>query len=298
MLRYVELAFVALAAGMLSAAGAMYPYAQHMSYQSDLSYRRPNCKAIPPAMALCHDVGYPEMRLPNLLGHESMREALQQASSWVPLLAKRCHPDTKKFLCSVFAPVCIDELEDPIWPCRSLCEAVRDSCAPVMAAFGFPWPDMLDCERFPVDNDLCIPAATGDEMVQVIKEEPKVCEPCLFKDEDDNEIVENFCKNDFALKMKVKEISYMNGDTKIVPEVKSKTVYKFNGISDRELKRTVLWLKDGLQCTCDEMNDINAPYLVMGRRQAGKLVITSVKRWQKGEREFRRIARSIRKLQC
>ncbi|XP_030911620.1 secreted frizzled-related protein 2 [Geospiza fortis] len=127
---------------------------------------------------------------------------------------------------------------------------------------------------------------------------PKVCDACKNKNEDDNDIVENLCKNDFALKIKVKEIAYINGDTKITPETKSKTIYKLNGLTERDLRKIVLWLKGGLQCTCDEMNDINVPYLVMGQKQAGELVITSLKRWQKGQRAFKRFSRSIRKLQC
>lgn len=101
-----------------------------------------------------------------------------------------------------------------------------------------------------------------------------------------------------ALKIKVKEISYVNGDSMIVPESKTKTIYKMNGVTERDLKKTVLWLKDGLQCICEEMNDISAAYLVMGQKIEGDLVITSLKRWQKGQREFKRISRSIRKMQC
>ncbi|KAG7264439.1 hypothetical protein CRUP_022301 [Coryphaenoides rupestris] len=131
---------------------------------------------------------------------------------------------------------------------------------------------MLECSRFPADNDLCIPPAGMDNFVPVTKE---------------------------ALKIKVKEISYINGDTKIVPETKSKTIYKLNGVTERDLRRTVLWLRDGLQCVCDEMSDIHAAYLVMGQKtEDGHLVITSLKRWQRGQREFKRISRSIRKLQC
>ncbi|KAF3852428.1 hypothetical protein F7725_005783 [Dissostichus mawsoni] len=167
-----------------------------------------------------------------------------------------------------------------------------------MSAFGFPWPKMLECERFPLDNDLCIPPAGAENLVPATKEVPRVCDACKETDENDNEIVDNLCKNDFALKIKVKEISYINGDTKIVPENKSKTIYKLNGVTERDLKKTVLWLKDGLQCICEEMNDIHAAYLVMGQKLDGHLVITSLKRWQKGQREFKRISRSIRKLQC
>nr|XP_057930006.1 secreted frizzled-related protein 2 [Doryrhamphus excisus] len=266
--------------------------------QQDLFPRKRNCKAIPANLLLCRGIEYADMRLPNLLGHETMSEVLQQATSWIPLVQKQCHPDTRKFLCSLFAPVCLDDLDEPIRPCRSLCEGVKRGCAPVMSAFGFPWPKMLDCDRFPPDNDLCIPPVGIDDAGAVTEEVPRVCDACKETDDNDNEIVDNLCKNDFALKIKVKEISYINGDTKIVPESKSKTIYKLHGVSERDLRKTVLWLKDGLQCVCQEMNDINAAYLVMGQKMGGHLVITSLKRWQKGQREFRRISRSIRKLQC
>lgn len=143
----------------------LYNFGQH-----DLFYKKNNCKPIPANLLLCHDIEYTEMRLPNLLGHETMNEVLQQASSWIPLVQKQCHPDTRKFLCSLFAPVCLDDLDEPIQPCRSLCESVKHGCAPVMSAFGFPWPKMLDCERFPLDNDLCIPPAGIENFAPVTKE--------------------------------------------------------------------------------------------------------------------------------
>lgn len=149
----------------LQAIHGLYNFGQH-----ELFYKKNNCKAIPANLLLCHDIEYTEMRLPNLLGHETMNEVLQQASSWIPLVQKQCHPDTRKFLCSLFAPVCLDDLDEPIQPCRSLCENVKHGCAPVMSAFGFPWPKMLDCERFPLDNDLCIPPASIDSFAPATKE--------------------------------------------------------------------------------------------------------------------------------
>lgn len=143
----------------------LYNFGQH-----DLFYKKNHCKPIPASLLLCHDIEYTEMRLPNLLGHETMNEVLQQASSWIPLVQKQCHPDTRKFLCSLFAPVCLDDLDEAIQPCRSLCESVKHGCEPVMSAFGFPWPKMLDCERFPLDNDLCIPPAGVDSLATVTKE--------------------------------------------------------------------------------------------------------------------------------
>lgn len=145
-------------------------------YNGGRSYGKPpQCVGIPEDLRLCHNVGYNQMLLPNLLEHETMAEVKQQASSWVPLVHKSCHPGTQVFLCSLFAPVC---LERPIYPCRWLCEAVRDGCIPIMEAFGFPWPEMLTCDKFPQD-DVCIamtqPNATeatkptGNRRVRVFK---------------------------------------------------------------------------------------------------------------------------------
>ncbi|CAM4341601.1 unnamed protein product [Caretta caretta] len=262
-----------------------------------LSSQRSSCKPIPSSMTLCHGVGYNEMRLPNLLGHESMKEALQQAASWVPLLTKQCHGDTKKFLCSLFAPVCISDLEDPIYPCRSLCEAVRDGCTPVMAAFGFPWPAMFNCSRFPRGNELCIPPAGPDDRLQLAKEDT-VCAACISRGHSEKEFLENFCSQDFALKMSIKALSSADGDLKVTPELKSRTLYKQGGWSEEELKKPVLWLTHGETCTCEELRGQGTVVLAMGHKVAGRLVISWVRRWQRGERELKKFTRAVRKIQC
>lgn len=114
---------------------------------------KPTCVDIPPSLGLCYNIGYTTMRMPNLLDHDSLFEVRYQARSWIPLLLHRCHTDTQLFLCSLFAPVCLDR---PIYPCRSLCESVRDGCEPLMRQNCFEWPEMLECNKFPEDNDLCI----------------------------------------------------------------------------------------------------------------------------------------------
>ena len=111
------------------------------------------CTDIPSNMSLCTNIGYNRMHLPNLLQHDTLKEATQQASSWVQLVRAKCHLDTQVFLCSLFAPVC---LERQIWPCRSLCEAVKTGCEARMLTYGFPWPEMLRCDQFPLEEELCI----------------------------------------------------------------------------------------------------------------------------------------------
>uniref|UniRef100_A0A3B5LI37 FZ domain-containing protein n=1 Tax=Xiphophorus couchianus TaxID=32473 RepID=A0A3B5LI37_9TELE len=125
----------------------------HLLLQSDGKLWDPRfssrCVPIPSSMALCHNIGYDTMRIPNLLGHDSPAEAVQQSASWLPLLARECHPDARIFLCSLFSPICLDRF---ISPCRSLCESVRDSCAPIMSCYGYPWPEILRCDQYPADH--------------------------------------------------------------------------------------------------------------------------------------------------
>ena len=37
-----------------------------------------------------------------------------------------------------------------------------------MQAYGFPWPPMLDCDKFPLDNDMCITAQVVMMMMMMI----------------------------------------------------------------------------------------------------------------------------------
>ena len=133
------------------------PSQAYSAYFADFSAlaqdREPTCVPIPQNMSLCSNIGYTKMRLPNLLEHDTIQEASSQATYWVPLTHAQCAEDTQLFLCSLFAPVC---LERPIYPCRSLCQKVKAGCEEKMSSQGYPWPSMLDCDKFPLDNDMCI----------------------------------------------------------------------------------------------------------------------------------------------
>ena len=129
------------------------------SHSASSFVRHPDmCVPIPTDLKLCHGVGYNRMVLPNLLNHESLDEVRQQAASFVPLLAKNCHPHLKEFLCSLFAPVCLPpemSMLGPIPPCKSLCKSVECTCAPVMKKHNFNWPQMLNCNKF-TEKEPCI----------------------------------------------------------------------------------------------------------------------------------------------
>ncbi|XP_068212348.1 LOW QUALITY PROTEIN: secreted frizzled-related protein 3-like [Palaemon carinicauda] len=62
------------------------------------------------------------------------------------------------FLCSMYAPICtVEFLSEAIPPCRSVCEAARKGCEPLLARFNIPWPSNLECSSLPLyDRGVCI----------------------------------------------------------------------------------------------------------------------------------------------
>ena len=59
-------------------------------------------------------------------------------------------PCSDVIFCSVS---CLDQA---IPPCKSLCVSVKTACEGVMTRYGFPWPSILSCNRFPPENNMCI----------------------------------------------------------------------------------------------------------------------------------------------
>lgn len=117
------------------------------------------CQAI--EIPMCQGIGYNLTRMPNLLGHEHQREAALKLHEFAPLVAYGCHGHLRFFLCSLYAPMCTEQVSSSIPACRPMCEAARQRCAPVMAHFHFGWPEALDCARLPTRNDphaLCMEA--------------------------------------------------------------------------------------------------------------------------------------------
>uniref|UniRef100_A0A147AH70 Secreted frizzled-related protein 2 n=1 Tax=Fundulus heteroclitus TaxID=8078 RepID=A0A147AH70_FUNHE len=299
------------------------------------------CKPIPSTLALCHGIGYRRMWVPNLLGHDSMKEAQQQSAAWLPLISKLCHRDTKKFLCSLFAPVCLPELGGPVSPCRSLCEAVRDGCVPVMSAFGFPWPEMFNCSRFPAGTELCIPA-TGQPEEEATQEEVRreeelkgsvICDACSLTAEGESDIQENFCHSPYALKMRLDTVSTLGGDRQLVPVARSRILRWAGGGAERAqefggaMAHEALWLQEGASCTCpgldfkeannereqnDEAVDTRQEkrggrlenrardgwFLALAQAEEGRLVLTRLVKWTRGDKELKKFIRTLLKRPC
>ncbi|XP_055971593.1 frizzled-10 [Sorex fumeus] len=121
-------------------------------------------KCQPIEIPMCQDIGYNMTRMPNLMAHENQREAAIQLHEFAPLVEYGCHGHLRFFLCSLYAPMCTEQVSAPIPACRVMCEQARLKCSPIMEQFNFKWPDSLDCRKLPNKNDpnyLCMEAPSN-----------------------------------------------------------------------------------------------------------------------------------------
>lgn len=260
---------------------------------------QPTCLDIPRNLSLCHGIRYSKMRLPNLLDHDSMAEVIQQAASWVPLLNVRCHADTQLFLCSLFSPVCLDR---PIYPCRGLCERVRQGCEGRMKTYGYPWPDMLRCDKFPLDNDMCIgPVASGSSS------DGSDCQACEEVDTYEN-IMDNFCRADFVARTKLRRMRRNKVSGKKSKMFKMSTELREEW---RRNKRPNLVMELGDDCCTEHFNTAALErqpsaggsnggdrFLVMGVQRNGQLVPTLLLPWTKKSKAIRNAVKSFKNFNC
>ena len=77
---------------------------------------------------------------------------LQVHQFW-PLVRIKCSPDLQFFLCSMYAPICVDNYDKHLPVCRSVCERAKAGCAPLMQQYGFQWPERMACDLLPEHGD-------------------------------------------------------------------------------------------------------------------------------------------------
>ncbi|XP_022190811.2 frizzled-5 [Nilaparvata lugens] len=102
---------------------------------------------------MCRGIGYNLTSMPNELNHDTQEEAGLEVHQFWPLVEIKCSADLKFFLCSMYAPICIEDYRKPLLACRSVCERARAGCAPLMQKYGFQWPERMACDKLPSYGD-------------------------------------------------------------------------------------------------------------------------------------------------
>uniref|UniRef100_A0A0N5A721 Secreted frizzled-related protein 1 n=1 Tax=Parastrongyloides trichosuri TaxID=131310 RepID=A0A0N5A721_PARTI len=258
----------------------------------------PKCVDIPSNFTLCKNMQYNQMRFPNFFEHETLAEVLEQSESFVPLANIDCHPDTKMFLCSLFAPVCLSALDKHIPPCRSLCLAVRQGCEGRMKKYGFEWPEMLNCNNYPIDNDMCIKALAPNKPSTVIpKTTPKPtsqCRSCGQISTFEN-IIDNYCRANIVIKGKLHKVDRNH----VAINKGGMRNLKHDDMKRHIPKNRLIRLNDqnengACSCKIEKGNHL----IMASQLQDGTFVAKLIIPWKRDDIEFKKTIRSMKKLNC
>ncbi|XP_015922948.1 frizzled-5 [Parasteatoda tepidariorum] len=113
---------------------------------------------------MCKGIGYNYTSMPNKFHHDTQEEAGLEVHQFWPLVEIHCSDDLLFFLCSLYAPICIEDYHGQLPACYSVCERAKAGCAPIMHKYGFVWPERMNCDDFPRYGDqehLCMDAKEG-----------------------------------------------------------------------------------------------------------------------------------------
>ncbi|KAI1291906.1 Frizzled-7-A [Halotydeus destructor] len=136
----------------------------HSSASAAAAPEKPAGKCEEITIPMCRGIGYNYTSVPNMFLHDTQEEAGLEVHQFWPLVEISCSDDLRFFLCSVYAPICIEDYEGTLPACRSVCERARYGCAPIMTQYGFNWPERMKCEELPDFGDpqkLCMDAKEG-----------------------------------------------------------------------------------------------------------------------------------------
>lgn len=144
--------------------------------------KEPRCQEI--SIPMCKSIGYNMTSMPNQFNHETQDEAGMEVHQFWPLVEIKCSPDLNFFLCSVYAPICIEYYDKQLPACRSVCERAKAGCAPIMHQYGFAWPERMDCSKLPRFGDsenLCMDERNGSAPDQRFKKKFNLDKKCQGK---------------------------------------------------------------------------------------------------------------------
>ena len=112
----------------------------------------------PDLLNMCSNIPFNQTRYPNFMKQRNQQEAASDAILYSPLLRINCSPVLKLFLCTLYAPPCIENYTAIVKPCRELCEQVRLGCYHIVKSFHVEWPEYFNCQKFPStdSSEACI----------------------------------------------------------------------------------------------------------------------------------------------
>lgn len=222
----------------------------------------------PVRIPLCKSLPWNMTKMPNHLHHSTQANAILAIEQFEGLLETRCSPDLLFFLCAMYAPICtIDFQQEPIKPCKSVCERARQGCEPILIKYRHSWPESLVCDELPVyDRGVCIspeaivtadgadfPMDSSTGHCREASSERCACKPVRATQK-------TYFRNNYnyVIRARVKEVKTKCHDVTAILEVKD--ILKASLVN---IPRDTVSLHATSGCLCPPLH-VNEEYIIMG----------------------------------
>uniref|UniRef100_A0A3Q3AEJ4 Secreted frizzled-related protein 3 n=1 Tax=Kryptolebias marmoratus TaxID=37003 RepID=A0A3Q3AEJ4_KRYMA len=251
----------------------------------------------PVRIPLCRSMPWNMTKMPNHLHHSTQDNAVLAIEQFEGLLSTGCSPDLLFFLCAMYAPICtIDFQQEPIKPCKAVCERAKSGCEPVMKLYNHSWPDSLACSELPLyDRGVCISPeaivkAEGPGTFILFSLILCVCvDRCRCKKVKLGQ--KTYVKNNYnyVIRARVKEIRNRGLEPTAVVEVKE--VLKSSLVNIPKETQTLYYSSS---CQCPPL-DLGEDYLIMGyeNEERSRLLLIDGSIAQKWKDRMRKKVKSL-----
>ncbi|XP_068103098.1 secreted frizzled-related protein 3 [Hyperolius riggenbachi] len=227
----------------------------------------------PVRIPMCKTMPWNMTKMPNHLHHSTQANAILAIEQFQGLIDIECSQDLLFFLCAMYAPICtIDFQQEPIKPCKSVCERARTGCEPILIKYRHTWPESLACDELPVyDRGVCIsPEAiiTVEQASDSVPDFPvdsnngncggAASELCKCKPMKASQ--KTYLKNNYnyVIRARVKEVMVKCHDATAVVEVKE--ILKSSLVN---IPKDTITLYTNSGCLCPQLV-VNEEYIIMG----------------------------------
>ncbi|XP_066925316.1 secreted frizzled-related protein 3-like [Clytia hemisphaerica] len=106
-----------------------------------------NDRCHPLTIPMCKSLGYNMTTYrPNIYN----KDGPQMAARYLKYFENElCFEDLLFFACTLYNPICIENHQEPVLPCRSECRKTKRQCKDTLKKFKMEWPEELKCNGLP-----------------------------------------------------------------------------------------------------------------------------------------------------